>query len=329
MSNQNLNQQIENNYETNKSSSQIKFNTKDESNVNIIYDKKINEKKINLPLTSQTHYATNHNIEGFNNNNILFNDNDELIYDLNFGFEDNKKKNEKNKRKYHRKRNHNDLHLDNIRSNIKNKFFNFIIEFFNGLIISLIGQDTITFKKINYKDKNRITKIELYHQFNMTMKEILELDIQSNYTNFPKDHNKNLICKLLNIINENYSYYISIFNMKLYDFYEKIFVNGNRLELEKEFNLSKNAFLLNETILNLRKNDKYKGLFKKTALNLLEFSQIKNVKENNNIENDLSKIKGEKDIFETESLDDNNSNSSKNFLNFDESFFRKRNRDEI
>ena len=163
----------------------------------------------------------------------------------------------------------------------------------------------------------------------MTMKEILELDIQSNYTNFPKDHNKNLISKLLNIINENYSYYISIFNMKLYDFYEKIFVNGNRLELEKEFNLSKNAFLLNETILNLRKNDKYKGLFKKTALNLLEFSQIKNVKENNNIENDLSKIKGEKDIFETESLDDNNSNSSKNFLNFDESFFRKRNRDEI
>ena len=161
------------------------------------------------------------------------------------------------------------------------------------------------------------------------MKEILELDIQSNYTNFPKDHNKNLICKLLNIINENYSYYISIFNMKLYDFYEKIFVNGNRLELEKEFNLSKNAFLLNETILNLRKNDKYKGLFKKTALNLLEFSQIKNVKENNNIENDLSKIKGEKDIFETESLDDNNSNSSKNFLNFDESFFRKRNRDDI
>ena len=333
------NQPIENNYEPNLSSLPIKFSIKEESNVNIIYDKKINEKKINIPLTSQTHAATNDIIiERVNNNNILFNDDNESGCDLALGLsktkyilDDNLTKKEKKKRKYQRKRNHNDLHLDNIRSNLKNKFFNFIIVFFNGLINSLIENNTQIFRKINYKDKNKITKKQLNLQFNMTMKEILELDIQSNYTKIHRTHNKELLSQILTIFQNNYNYYISIFNMKLYEFYEKIFVNGNRLELEKEFNLPKNAYLLDETILNLDKSDRYKELFKKTALNLLQFSQIKNFIESNNKEDNYSKIKGEKDIFETviKMTDENRSNSSKDLSYFDESYLRKRYREDI
>ncbi len=336
----NQNQPIENNNDSNLIFLPIKIGNKEESNVNMIYDKKINEKKINIPLTSQTNCATNDIIiERVNNNNILFHDDNESIDDLYFGisktkfeFEDNSKKKKKDKIKYYRKRMHNDLQLDNIRSNLKNKFFNFIIEFFNGLIKTLIEKNTQCFRKINYRDKNKITKIELNRQFNMTMTEILSLDIQSNYTNYHRTHNRELLSQILNIIHDNYSYYISIFNMKLYEFYEKIFVNGNRLELEKEFNLPKNAYLLNETISQLRtKTDKYKELFKKTALNILQFSQIKNYIEDNNKEDNYSTIKGEKDIFETEiqMKDENESNSSKDYLTFDESYLRKRYREDI
>ncbi len=82
----NQNQPIENNNDSNLIFLPIKIGNKEESNVNMIYDKKINEKKINIPLTSQTHAATNDIIiERVNNNNILFNDDNESGCDLALG----------------------------------------------------------------------------------------------------------------------------------------------------------------------------------------------------------------------------------------------------
>ena len=225
------------------------------------------------------------------------------------------------KRNYKRKRKHNDFDLDNIRSSIKNKFFNFIILFFNGFVKMLFENVEREFIWINYNDKQKISKNTLKKQFNMTMEEILKLDIQKNYTKHDKEHNKHLLKDILSEIKKNYSIYLDLFEMPLSEFYLKIFINGNRKDLETNYNLPKGALLLDEIILNLKKDETYKKKFKTTAVNLLEFSGIDYIHLDNK----------NKNFFNPFQMGiDNEINSSLNeSMNIDECFLRKREREDL
>ena len=257
-----------------------------------------------------------------NNNNFLYFNKEEEIKNKFINNEEDCNLIKKRK-KSKRFRIHNDLQFDNIRSNIKNKFFNFIIVFFNGLINHLYGNGFVNFKKINYYEKKKITRQELSEQFKMTMKDILELDIQSNYTKHQKEYNKNELKKLLYQIQNNYndaSKVISYFlNMLLSDFYSQIFIVGKREELKLKYDLPENAYLLNEIINNLKKkSDKYKYLYKITALNLIYFSRIK---KNENLEK--SKIINNNDRIDKEDFFDitnENNFTIKSFELFNENY---------
>jgi hypothetical protein len=181
---------------------------------------------------------------------------------------------------------------------------------------------------INYSDKNKITKNSLNEQFNMPMEEILKLDIQENFSKYPKDFNKTLLTDILNDINQNYNFYLFLFEMPLYEFYLRFFVNGNRDLLEKEYNLpnDKKALLLNEIILNLKKEEVYKNKYKKTAENLLEFSGI-NLNLLDNINENLNK-NNEEDIFYSPYDGESNNNSINESENIEELFLRERNRED-
>ena len=299
--------------------------SKENSNLNIIYDGMVKEQKYNFPSSSQTYYSTNGLKEERNaNGDIIFND--DTSNEINDSTKNKNFVNRKTKRKRIRK--HNDSHLDNIRSSIKNKFFNFIISFFNGFVTMLFNNKYPPFIWINYSDKNKITKNSLNEQFNMPMEEILKLDIQENFSKYPKDFNKTLLTDILNDINQNYNFYLFLFEMPLYEFYLRFFVNGNRDLLEKEYNLpnDKKALLLNEIILNLKKEEVYKNKYKKTAENLLEFSGI-NLNLLDNINENLNK-NNEEDIFYSPYDGESNNNSINESENIEELFLRERNRED-
>ena len=298
--------------------------SKEDQNINLIYDGTIKEKKNYVPSTSQTYLSTNGILdERDTNGNIIFNE-ENLNETPNYLIENEKTEtniNIEKKRNYKRKRKHNEFDLDNIRSSIKNKFFNFIILFFNGFIKMLFENVEREFIWINYHDKQKISKNTLKKQFNMTMEEILKLDIQKNYTKHDKEHNKHLLKDILSEIKKNYSIYLDLFEMPLSEFYLKIFINGNRKDLETNYNLPKNALLLDEIILNLKKVETYKKKFKTTAVNLLEFSGIDYIHLDNK----------NKNFFNPFQMGiDNEINSSLNeSMNIDECFLRKREREDL
>ena len=267
---------------------------------NYVYNKEV----INISLSKKTTNVSNIKNGNINNNNLLFFGDDKEI--KNQCNEDIKKTTRTRKIRIH-----NDLQFDNIRSNIKIKFFNFIISFFNGLIKHLYGNKFVIFKKINYNEKNKITRQELFWQMKMKMKDILKLDIQSNYKKYQKDYNKIELNKLLNEIqnndNEKSKIISSFLNMILSDFYHHIFINGKREDLKLNYNLPDDAYLLNEIINNLRdKTDKYKYLYKITALNLINFSGISKEEEKKKIKKILN---DNKDIENTDFFDMNNENN--------------------
>ena len=185
---------------------------------------------------------------------------------------------------------HSKIDLDNIRNRIKISLFNFIIHFFNALLKKLFSKKR-EFKFINYKDKNVKTSKDLRIQLKKKMSEILSLDIQKNYKNLKKEYNKQLLIKILKKIKElnNSNEYEELFNITLLDFYKKIYLSKNRIELEKKYGLTKDIELFYDFFDRLNEDYEYKKKFELTALNLPKFAKLeykfKNTKYNKNINN--------------------------------------------
>jgi hypothetical protein len=185
---------------------------------------------------------------------------------------------------------HSKIDLDNIRNRIKISLFNFIIHFFNALLKKLFSKKS-EFKFINYKDKNVKTSKDLRIQLKKKMSEILSLDIQKNYKNLKKEYNKQLLIKILKKIKElnNSNEYEELFNITLLDFYKKIYLSKNRIELEKKYGLTKDIELFYDFFDRLNEDYEYKKKFELTALNLPKFAKLeykfKNTKYNKNINN--------------------------------------------
>jgi hypothetical protein len=134
------------------------------------------------------------------NLNTIFEHNQNENYDNNFKLEDDIYKIPKKKRGRINKKN-NKLHSrkenGNIRSKIKNTFFNFIIKFIN----EKIKQETklkLKFRKIDYNIiniRNKKSKLNLDFFLNKKLKNFLEFEISEIYKK-PKDQNKKTLQKI-------------------------------------------------------------------------------------------------------------------------------------
>ena len=61
------------------------------------------------------------------------------------------------------------------------------------------------------------------------MKEILSLDIQSNYKNYDTKHNENLIKIVEKKLKcKKYKYYEQLFTMYLFEFYKEIYLSNDK-----------------------------------------------------------------------------------------------------
>ena len=119
---------------------------------------------------------------------------------------------------------HNKYSNDNIRRKIKHLVLRSFVSFFNEKIKIIyngdIGQN---FLKKELLSLNKEVKYESSVQFNRnllkrTLKDIYSDNITTRFTNFTKDHNINLIQKLVNEKDEEKrSYFIKLFNLTFLD----------------------------------------------------------------------------------------------------------------
>lgn len=200
--------------------------------------------------------------------------------------------------------------LDDIRNNIKNKLFDFIIDFFNVIVEKMNLFKHEEFLKINSVYKKEITKKKLNTQMNTSMKEILQFNILDKYKKYNHSHNKNLYFDIKNQIDVKYKY---LFDMPLYEFYDKFFLIEDLNELNDKFGYINKKYPLKNIIPQLKKKDQiYKERYKDTAHQLLNFANI-NIRKNN--ENNFEKINLLKNNHydnnvENQNIDDSNSISS-------------------
>jgi hypothetical protein len=187
-----------------------------------------------------------------------------------------KKNNKLNKPK--RKKGDRYKELDNIRNNIKNRSFNFIISFFNIILNKILEkkEEKNEFLYINSKYKRIITQEKLSIQMNKTIEDFLQLDILDKYKNYEQNHNQILYNKIKEKIEKKYEY---LFKMKLLDFYEKFFLNLNKEKIELEFGPIKKYYPLKDILpeLRIKKGEEYAIKYEKTAKQLLQFANYKNI----------------------------------------------------
>ena len=223
---------------------------------------------------------------------------------------------------------HDNFSLDNMKDKFKICFFTFIIDFFNCIIkkIFLFPKKNL-FKYINCKDKKIQSSTGLNKQFKMKMKEILSLDIQSNYKNYDTKHNENLIKIVEKKLKcKKYKYYEQLFTMYLFEFYKEIYLSNDKESLKKKYSLNQNIELFIDKVKKLNKNKHYVIKYINLASNFLKLAEIEknnidltnilNIFTNNNNE-DIINCENEKDniFFNTQSfkfddinIDDMNSN---------------------
>ena len=213
--------------------------------------------KENIRLENQTkisHLLTNDSFNGSKNNEngLIYNPQTNLSCSYSIDFVDNKNQNRlifqsntigrkrtknksKNKlvKKPKRKKGSRHKELDNIRNHIKIKLFDFIIDFFNVIMVKMcLVTNGKKFLRINSEDKTQITKVKLNQQLKLLMKDILKLKILKRYKNYKRSNNKDLYEIIENQIDEKYLY---LFNMRLYEFYDKFFLIEDINELYNEF----------------------------------------------------------------------------------------------
>ena len=141
---------------------------------------------------------------------------------------------------------------DNIRIRIKIIFFDFLIFFLNIYFKPILKDEKLYY--IIYEEKKKNSSKDIKKQFNLPISEILKLDIKGNYKD--KKNNFNLYENIIKKYdNQNFT------EMKIYEFYENIFLKSNEykslLELLRE----------KETPLYFEK-------FKNLAENLIDFANI-------------------------------------------------------
>jgi len=230
-----------------------------------------------------------------------------------------RKRESNSKRKIHSK-----VDSDNMRNRLKISLFNFIIDFFNSLLKKLFSK-TIGFKLINYKDKNIKSSKKLGNQLKMTMSEILSLDIQNNYKSLKKDHNRQILRNILNEINklDNSTEYKQLFNMTLLNFYKKIYLSKNRIELEKKYGLPKDIELFYDFFDKLNEDVDYKKKFELIALNLPKFAKLEY-----NFKHTKFKRKNVHNQKELNTIFVNNKNENENVFDTPFELFNNENNDE-
>ena len=230
-----------------------------------------------------------------------------------------RKRESNSKRKIHSK-----VDSDNMRNRLKISLFNFIIDFFNSLLKKLFSK-TIGFKLINYKDKNIKSSKKLGNQLKMTMSEILSLDIQNNYKSLKKDHNRQTLINILNEINklDNSTEYKQLFNMTLLNFYKKIYLSKNRIELEKKYGLPKDIELFYDFFDKLNEDVDYKKKFELIALNLPKFAKLEY-----NFKHTKFKRKNVHNQKELNTIFVNNKNENENVFDTPFELFNNENNDE-
>ena len=175
-----------------------------------------------ISITSFTNINNNDNNDE-NNNNLNFLNNSKE----NFKMDDDVYKMKKKKRgriqkKFNKKKNkpHSRIENGNIRSKIKNKFFNFIIKFLNEKI-KIHTKLKVKFRKIEYKIiniRNKKSKLNLDFFLNKKLKNFLEFNISRIYQK-PKDQNIKTLKKV-----EKFESIKKYLNIPIKTFYKEIFL---------------------------------------------------------------------------------------------------------
>ena len=144
---------------------------------------------------------------------------------------------------------------DNIRRRIKKTFFNYIIIFLNSIFKNYLKDEQ--FYYISYEEKKKNNSRDIKKHFLSTISQILELDIQKNYFQKNKKHNMILY---QNIIKNNKEFDF-LMNMKLYVFYEEIYLKSYVYKQYLE-------------LLSKQESKSYFEKYNKLSNTLIEFAKI-------------------------------------------------------
>ena len=178
-----------------------------------------------------------------------------------------------------RKKIHDKSKSDNIREKIKNNSFNFMIEFLNDKIRKFFNENqSLIFRKIDYKLKNIKNKEENFLFLNKSLKEILNEKISPKFSKINKNQNK-ITLKIV-YSNSNLSYFL---DMKFKDFYKEYYlkkyvINDKKSKTKNFFDLIENEEKKYEKKINFEKNedDKQKKIDEKNFY----INKIKNIAQN-------------------------------------------------
>ena len=132
---------------------------------------------------------------------------------------------------------HDKMEADNIIKKIKAEFFKYMVLFINNIIctINLIYNHKIY--KIDYELINRLNREIDLKYLNMTIKDLLSLNVSPKFKKIDKESNKNYIEKILNekSLNEAIKF---AFNMTFRDFIDIFSYKKNVKELLNEYKVN-------------------------------------------------------------------------------------------
>ena len=160
--------------------------------------------------------------------------------------EENKIKRGRKSQNYENREEHNKMSSDNIIKNIKSKLFLLLIESINN-IIKKSAEDKPKLYKLNYKFVNQLNKEIDLKYLNMTLKELISMEISSKYKIIPSDANKTFIESLINKTNEtkeefgeDYDTILFVLNMTFREWLDMFTYKKNINDLKAQHNQLKN-----------------------------------------------------------------------------------------
>ena len=200
-----------------------------------------------------------------NNNNfyeILNDSSDEISTTINF--EQKKKKGRKKIKK--NLLSHNKCKKDNIRSNIMTHFRKFIISFLNDFSNYLIPNNIILFRKIDFKEREKLNIKFIKNLIEMKLSDFCKLKISKIYT---KEVESNENQKNFENIKNYFPEEITKINIR--NLYEKFYISQNFDLLKEKYRLTNtNNFF---SLLNEKEKEgdyNYVNKLKETGLNLIK-----------------------------------------------------------
>jgi hypothetical protein len=173
----------------------------------------------NFPTEFETQINSSDSIKNSEKNLIFLNSNENYKIDDDL-YKIKKKKPGRIKKTTIKKNPHSRKENGNIRSKIKNKFFNFIIKFFNEKI-KIHTKLKVKFRKIDYKlinIRNKKSKLNLDFFLNKKIKNFLNYKISEIYKK-PKDQNQKTLKKI-----EKFDSIKKFLNIPIKTFYKEIFL---------------------------------------------------------------------------------------------------------